>query len=206
MTLSAIIRWVVSKLLIVGLLLAVAVGSSIVTVSFTAIFNLASTAAEMVMPNSIPTIRKSARREQLKLKNELNRKRSAAIKLEKRVSQRVAATTTRNLSASVGEAIPWVGAGVIAGATALELKDACDTMKDLRAFRLEFGFEATVEEDTICGLEVMTKDEMMAAIYASPEAAWQKAANAIAGLSLPKFSDYKPSWGEDVRDWISWLE
>ncbi len=83
-----------------------------------------------------------------------------------RISHRIRIDALRNVGAAVGEAIPWIGIGVIAGTTALELKDACDSMRDLYELEVEFDPDAATDADAtmVCGIEVPTADELWLAV------------------------------------------
>jgi hypothetical protein len=115
-----------------------------------------------------------------------------------RVTKRTAAGATRNVAATFGESIPVIGVGVVVAATAWELKDACDTMKDLH--ELEVALDPTKANDAsvqeVCGLRVPSKEEIWEKVKASPGAAWQMAKDAMPELpempSLPEI------------DWTFW--
>jgi hypothetical protein len=110
-----------------------------------------------------------------------------------RVTKRTAAGATRNVAATFGEAVPVIGVGVVVAATAWELKDACDTMKDLHelevALNPEKANDASVQE--VCGLRVPSKEEIWAKVKASPGAAWQMAKDAMPELPELPSIDWK---------------
>jgi hypothetical protein len=110
-----------------------------------------------------------------------------------RVTKRTAAGATRNVAATFGEAIPVIGVGVVVAATAWELKDACDTMKDLH--ELEVALDPTKAKDAsvqeVCGLRVPTKEELWDLVKSSPGAAWQKAKDTMPELPEMPSIDWK---------------
>lgn len=89
-----------------------------------------------------------------------------------RVSRRTAIATTRNVASMAGEALPVIGIGVIAAATAWELADACAMMGEMRALDAAFNPDDPVREDEVCGMEVPTRAELWEKVRASPGAVW----------------------------------
>ena len=55
----------------------------------------------------------------------------AIQKISSRVSKRTARGALRNVATMPAEVLPFIGLGVVVGVTALEIKEACETMKDL---------------------------------------------------------------------------
>ena len=118
----------------------------------------------------------------------------AVVDTTERVSIRTAKGASRNVGSVAGEAIPLAGIAVVVGVTALELKDACDTMNDLRA--LELSTDPTLSEDNsvaeVCGLEVPSNEQAWEAMKASPSHAWEEAKGYIPELPempLPTWRD-----------------
>ena len=113
------------------------------------------------------------KKQNLDLKNRLNAKTHVNFKGQRRlvseavqettetVSTRLVKATARSTSSVFAESIPYVGIGVIVAVTALELKDACDTMKDLHALDVAFNPEAANDEGEVCGMRVPTKNEIL---------------------------------------------
>jgi copper chaperone CopZ len=111
-----------------------------------------------------------------------------------RVARRTAVGATRNVAATFGEAIPVIGIGVVVAATAWELKDACDTMKDLHELGVALDPSKANSEEVseVCGLKVPSKEEIWAKVKASPGEAWAKAKEAVPELpEMPKI-DWTP--------------
>lgn len=69
--------------------------------------------------------------------------------LSQRVVKRTVRTTARNIAQIPAESIPYVGAGVVIAATALDVKDACDTLNDLDEMMLVAGIEKEQNSGTI---------------------------------------------------------
>lgn len=115
-----------------------------------------------------------------------------------RIARRTAVAATRNSSSIVAEAIPYLGIAALLAVTAYDLKDSCDTIKDLHALDVsidpnkEFG----ADETAICGLIVPTKDEIWVAVKSGSFDAWQNTRE-----YLPALPEYElPSW----RDFAFW--
>lgn len=136
-----------------------------------------------------------------------------------RISRRTAAGASRNIASTFGEAVPMIGIAVVVGATVWEVKDACDTMKDLHELEVSLdpskANDASVKE--VCGMAVPSKQELIAMVKASPGKAWQKTKDVMPDLPempefhMPDFPDL--SWPDlpDVKmpdmpkvDWSFW--
>jgi|APEBP8051073058_1049385.scaffolds.fasta_scaffold00034_73 hypothetical protein len=111
-----------------------------------------------------------------------------------RVARRTARGASRNVASTFGEAVPLYGIGVVIAATAWELKDACDTMKDLHELDLAFnpGKAPSSEVTEVCGLKVPTKDELWGMIKSSPGKAYEIAKGALP--DLPAFETPSIDW------------
>jgi hypothetical protein len=108
------------------------------------------------------------------------------------VSSRAAKSAARETAAMAGEALPFVGVAVIVGVTALEVKDLCETIRDMNSLKraLNPELEPSEEELTVCSMAVPSRQELWAATVASPGAAWEYSKAAIPSL-------------EDIRE-IEW--
>jgi hypothetical protein len=111
-----------------------------------------------------------------------------------RVSRRTAAGAARNAGSVVAEAIPVAGVAVVLGVTAWDIKDSCDTMKDLHELELAFNPATSPDPEAseVCGLTVPTKGEVWAAVKASPGKAWDAAAAYVP--DLPELSIPSIDW------------
>ncbi len=115
------------------------------------------------------------------------------------ISKRAVKTSSRSVSSMAGEALPYLGTAVIVGVTALELKDLCDTIKDMTELKRSFNPELQHAEDetTVCSMKVPSKEELWETAKASPEMAWAAAKDATPTL-------------EDIQNYefpnINWTE
>lgn len=85
-----------------------------------------------------------------------------------------------------------MGIAVIIGVTAWDVKDSCETMKDLHKLNVAFNPETAIAPEAmdVCGLEVPTKAEVLKAIQSSPGTAWETAKKYVP--DLPELN--MPSW------------
>ena len=78
------------------------------------------------------------------------------------VKRRAAKTAAKSVSAMAFEAAPFIGTAAIVGITALELRDLCETAKDMDALNRALNpDEATDDGQTsVCSITVPTKEEL----------------------------------------------
>lgn len=111
--------------------------------------------------------------------------RSQAVELTAdSISRRAVKTSSRSIGSMAGEAIPYIGTAVIVGVTALELKDLCDTLKDMSELKRSFtpGAPESEDEATVCAMKVPTAQELWEVAKSSPETAWNAAKEATPSL------------------------
>lgn len=123
-----------------------------------------------------------------------------------RLARRSAAAAARNIGSTFGEALPVIGIGVIAAATAWELHDACEMMKEMRALDVALNPDRAVppEANAVCGMQAPTRAEIWAAIADSPGAAWERAQGFYAELpelSLGRFWQASMGMFRATYDW-----
>lgn len=131
--------------------------------------------------------------------------REAVHDTAERVARRSSVAAGRTLGSTVGEALPVLGVGVIVAATAWELHDSCELMKDMRALDAAFNPEDPVSEDEICGLKPPTRDELWQAVKSSPGAAWDSARGLYAELpeiSISASYDWTLAQLSGIWDWF----
>lgn len=80
------------------------------------------------------------------------------------VGKRVARGAALSLSSAPAEMVPYAGAAFVLGALAVELNDACETMKELDELtsQLEMTFGEPLEVNKVCGMEVPSYDVVLA--------------------------------------------
>ena len=115
------------------------------------------------------------------------------------IGRRAVKTAKREVASMPGEAIPYIGTAIIVGVTALEISDLCATLKDMTALKKAFNpdFSQSEEELEVCSIKIPPKDEILAAVKASPQNAWNAAREA------------SPTW-EEIKDMempdVTWSE
>ncbi|MDO5647695.1 hypothetical protein [Paracoccus sp. (in: a-proteobacteria)] len=118
--------------------------------------------------------------------------RQAVADTTTRVSKRVSTAAARNIASTAGEALPVVGIGVIAAATAWEIHDACQLMGDMRELDAAFNPDNPTRDAEVCGMTVPTRADLWRSIKSSPGAAWDGARGMYDGL--PELS-FGRAWG-----------
>lgn len=122
----------------------------------------------------------------------------AVVDTNGRVARRTAVAATRNSSSIVAEAIPYLGIAAMLAVTAYDLKDSCDTIKDLHELdvAIDPSKEFSADQTAVCGLSVPTKEEVWEQVKNGSVDAWHKASE-----YLPSLPEYElPSW----RDFVFW--
>lgn len=96
-----------------------------------------------------------------KLKTESDKKIKTVQKVSKRIATRSVMSARRNIASLPGETIPVLGTSIIIGVTLWDIHDFCQNMKDIN--ELNSAFEHDLEDqDRVCGMEVPTKEQVMA--------------------------------------------
>lgn len=137
-----------------------------------------------------------------RLQGQIANMKSGVVRATKSVRRRVAKDAGRNVASVFGESIPYVGVAVAAGVTAYELRDACETMRDMFTLEVATGTETEglAEVDRICGISVPSKEQVWAVVKASPKWAWNSAVAVLPDVpDLPAF----PELSMPAVDW-SW--
>jgi hypothetical protein len=134
-----LIRRFATFLAVVALILSLGFNVAVLTVS--GVYAAASTALNAV---GLTTV--AAREVGVKLAQQRQATARTVRATTEKVKRRVQRGAARNIASVAGEAVPVVGVAVIAGALALEVKDACDTARDMAA--LEAGLLTDGDPDT----------------------------------------------------------
>lgn len=113
--------------------------------------------------------------------------REAVKDTSARLARRVSFASSRNVASVFAEALPFVGIGVIVGATVWEVTDSCEMMKDLHELDVAFNPESAIEGTEVCGMRVPDRAEVWQTIRESPSEVWAKAREYTP--ELPDFSE-----------------
>jgi hypothetical protein len=95
------------------------------------------------------------------LKTRLEAHRVKVKNVSQRIVKRTARNVTTNISSVVGEAIPYVGVITVIAVTALDVKDGCDTVRDINEMSKSLEIESIDDtENSVCGMKVPTADDI----------------------------------------------
>ena len=103
---------------------------------------------------------------------------TAVAKASKRLAFRSVTNATRNVSSVFVEAAPIVGTGIILAVTALDVHDACETLKDVNEMNSVFGHQQE-DQTKVCGMKIPANMEVWDWINANTKAAYQSAADTL---------------------------
>lgn len=128
--------------------------------------------------------------------------RAAVRDTAEAITGRAQTSASRGAKAMVPKAVPYFGTAVIAGVTAMELNDLCQTIKDINALKKAVDPEAEPDdrEVSVCSMRVPTRQELWEAAKRSPAQAWA----AIAELT-PTLEDLQAMEAPDI-DWAAYWE
>lgn len=93
----------------------------------------------------------------VEMKRVVARNKVVTAKISRQIAARVARSSARSISSMVGKAIPVAGVALMVAMTGLDVKDACDSLKDLNELNVTIGV-ALEEEKKVCGVRVPTKE------------------------------------------------
>lgn len=205
------------------LLLLASLTFNFATLTVSAVYTAASAALTGM---GVATVAAREAGEKLALRQSLERsEKAAARQLSKqkavrkigldtaeRAQRRVQRGAARNISSAAGEAIPFLGVAVVAGALAFEIQDACDTAKDMAGFEAalmaetdpdlahqaaaeSFDCVEMIREEIPTYEDLPAKDDIWDIVKSSPGYAWEQAK--ATGMDLVEYD-----WpGTSARLW-----
>ncbi|CUH61550.1 hypothetical protein [Thalassobacter stenotrophicus] len=105
-----------------------------------------------------------------------------------RVSKRTAIAASRSASSVVAESIPYLGIAAIIGVAAWDIKDSCQTLKDLSELDLAFNpdKEVNAQAAEVCGMELPKREDIWASVKANASESWHQA-----GTYVPDLPDFE---------------
>jgi len=79
------------------------------------------------------------------------------------IKKRAIKTSSRSVSSMAVEAIPYAGIAAIVGVTAWELKDLCETAKDIEALNQALNPDGAISENqsSLCSIKIPNKEELL---------------------------------------------
>jgi len=128
------------------------------------------------------------------------RRAAATTSFANKVSVRTVKNVSRNVASMAAEALPYVGIGVMVGITALDIKDACDTLKDMNELKAAFDLPKE-DESVVCRMKVPTVQDVLTSIKTTGQTVYKTAAESInqAGGAIMSVEVPSVSWGQ-IRD------
>ena len=120
-------------------------------------------------------------RENGRLKGRMTRLRKATSRAVNGTLARTVNAVARAVATAPAKAIPYAGTAVVAGALVLEIRDLCDTIRDVKEIQREIDPSETNAEDRpeVCGMD---KEEILNQITMAPLDAWERSRGFLADL------------------------
>lgn len=199
------------------IVLLVLVASLMFNIAIFTVQGLYAAATGMLSAAGITT---SVVRETVATRSKQRVRRQIGRETSQRVTRRLKRGAARSIGSAAGEAIPFIGAGVIAGALALEVKDACDTARDMagleaalmtegdpdqahQAAEDAFDCKAMIRDELPSYDNLPTREGLWATVRASPRRAYEEARKA--GVAVVDV-DWA-GWGSRIGSWaFGWLK
>jgi hypothetical protein len=148
--------------------------SNIAILASTSFFTMATGAFSVL--TSIPSVasRIHPKNTMVNFKGKNTRVADAVNSTTNSIKKRAVKTASRSVSSMAVEAIPYAGIAAIIGVTAWELKDLCETVKDMEALNQALNPDGVLldNQSSICSMAIPNKEELL-----------QKAGNASEGLA-----------------------
>ena len=138
------------------------------------------------------------RTENRKLQGQLKKVGKAA----NRSRTRLLRSASRSVATVPAKALPYAGAFVVAGLTAVEIKELCETMRDMdRIKRMIDDPDAEAEsEPAVCPVPVPSRQQLLERIEGSAQRAWVESKKYVP--DLPDWDDVPNSWREALQDTV----
>lgn len=211
------------RTIIFGMIFVIMLAFNIATVAVTSVAFLVSTAYETVTgaASVAGSLRRNLGAEKAKvasmrnLIDDLKKPRKVTYRGQKKlpseavedtarlISRRTAVAAARNAGGVLTEVVPIAGVAAIVGITVWDLKDSCDTLRDLHELEITFdpSLATDLEVTEVCGLEVPSKEEIAKAVRAAPAGAWE------ALKSSPGYAwEGTKAGAEHLRGWVGWVD
>jgi hypothetical protein len=85
--------------------------------------------------------------------------------VSERIVKRVARNSAVNLASVAGEAVPYLGVALVVSVTAMDLKDGCDTARDVNEMLNILDAESIDDVSSeVCGMKVPSAEEVVSDI------------------------------------------
>lgn len=92
-----------------------------------------------------------------------------------RMRSTIVRTASTNASSIVAESIPFWGSAVVVAATTLEIRELCTLMTELDSVERALAVRDVAQDESnkVCGIQVLTLEEVEDIISNSPQAGWE---------------------------------
>lgn len=100
---------------------------------------------------------------------------TAGRRLSSSLARRIPKSVSRHVSTMAGTSIPYIGVGVLVAMTALDIKDGCESLRDLNEMNRAMGLERE-DESQVCAMQVPTREEVIAQVINNWRTAYVNAA------------------------------
>ena len=103
--------------------------------------------------------------EALNMRHELEMRRFVASTraITHKLASRTTVAAARNASSVFAEAVPYVGVAAMLTVTALDLQDACNTMRDIESLHVSLGLEPNDSNAAkVCGISLPSRADVTA--------------------------------------------
>lgn len=101
--------------------------------------------------------------------------KTAGKRLSLNLARRISRNVSRQVAGMAGTSIPYLGAGVSVAMTALDVKDGCESLRELNEMNHTMKLE-TEDESPVCAIQVPTKEDVVAQVINNWRAAYGQAA------------------------------
>ena len=113
--------------------------------------------------------------------------KSAILNIQKRIQKNIA----RNVAALPSEGVPAVSLGVGVAVTAMDIYDACATMKDFNSVLVEMG--EVVADQSVCGVNIPSSDQVMTMLSTHWNSSLDTVAKEAKQYNLPPITVQPPT-------------
>ena len=136
-----------------------------------------------------------------------NRRLESRIARLRTVTSKTVTRSTKAIRRAVatapGKALPYVGTVVVVGVAALEVKDHCDTIRDMKAIQRESDSAEShsEEEPKFCGIN---RNKILKRIKMAPIDAWKRSREFLTDLDPipPEFETRLNLWMKDQENFL----
>ena len=137
-----------------------------------------------------------------KLRGQLKKVGKVVGSAADRSRTRLLRSASRSVATAPAKALPYAGALVVAGLTAMEIRDLCDAMSDMdRIKRVVDDPDAEAESEPAgCPVPVPSRAQLLERIEGSAQQAWDESTKYVP--DLPGWEDIPDSWREALQNTV----